>query len=100
MTSAQDRAATGDTGGAVVTYDGTNNLSIAYDCLIENAIGGSGNDRIAGNLANRLSSGLGNDDLDGGTGIDYAAYAAARDSYAVNFDLPPLFHTSVGRVCS
>lgn len=30
------------------TYDGTDNLAIAYGCVIENAVGGSGNDTLYG----------------------------------------------------
>ena len=53
------------------TYDGTNNLSIAYNCIIENAIGGSGNDKLTGNTANNsLDGGAGNDIMYGGDGND------------------------------
>jgi serralysin len=42
----------------------TNNVAIAYSTTIENAIGGSGNDVIAGNdAANRLVGGAGDDQL-------------------------------------
>jgi serralysin len=38
------------------------NIGIAYGAVIENAIGGSGNDRINGNEANnRLTGGAGSD---------------------------------------
>ena len=47
------------------------NLSIARGVIIENAIGGSGNDTIIGNTAdNVLTGGLGNDILTGGGGND------------------------------
>ena len=60
-----------DTGGVTVTYDGTNNLGIAFNCIIENAIGGSGNDKLIGNSANNsLDGGLGNDVMYGGEGND------------------------------
>ena len=51
-----------------------------YDTvLIENAIGGGGNDVLIGNAAgNWLQGRAGNDGLDGGPGIDLAAYAASR----------------------
>ena len=43
--------------------------------LIENAIGGSGNDTIIGNAANNtLKGGTGNDWLDGGAGFDTAVF--------------------------
>lgn len=49
--------------------------------LIENAIGGSGNDRIMGNNAdNRLDGGSGNDYLDGGIGSDNLIGGWGHDS--------------------
>lgn len=53
------------------TYDGTDNLAIAFGCVIENAIGGSGNDTLIGNDANNsVDGGAGNDTLYGGPGND------------------------------
>ena len=50
--------------------------------LIENAVGGSGNDTITGNAAdNKLTGGAGNDTLDGGSGTDTAVYSGASRSY-------------------
>ncbi len=64
------------------TYDGRNNLAIAYDVTIENAVGGSGADTITGNaINNRLDGGAGNDTLNGGTGIDTAIYAWSKSGY-------------------
>lgn len=52
-------------------YDGTDNLAIAYDTIIENAIGGSGDDRLIGNaVANVLDGGAGADTMLGGDGSD------------------------------
>ncbi len=61
--------------------------------LIENAIGGSGNDVIIGNQADNvltgnggnddLSGGAGDDTLDGGDGIDTASYANAAGGVTV-----------------
>jgi hypothetical protein len=49
----------------------TNNIWIAYNCNIENAVGTSGNDTIVGNdLGNSLSGGAGVDTITGGTGAD------------------------------
>ena len=49
----------------------TNNLAIAYGTTIENAVGGSGNDRIMGNaVGNVLSGGSGADTLAGGDALD------------------------------
>jgi len=63
----------------------TGNVTIALGAIIENAIGGSGVDTIIGNpVANRITGGAGNDILDGGAGMDTAAYAGRFASYAVN----------------
>ncbi|MDO9382794.1 MAG: M10 family metallopeptidase C-terminal domain-containing protein, partial [Hyphomicrobiaceae bacterium] len=48
-----------------------NNIGIALNAMIENAIGGSGNDTlIANDLSCTLMGGAGNDTLAGGAGID------------------------------
>lgn len=53
------------------TYDGTDNLAIAFGCVIENAIGGNGNDTLIGNSSdNSLDGGSGNDTLRGDAGND------------------------------
>jgi hypothetical protein len=50
--------------------------------LIEDAIGGTGNDAIVGNVAdNRLTGGGGNDALDGGSGTDTAVYSGVSTNY-------------------
>ncbi|HEX2726496.1 MAG TPA: M10 family metallopeptidase, partial [Beijerinckiaceae bacterium] len=50
--------------------------------LIENAIGGSGADKIVGNIAdNRLTGGAGNDVLDGGGGVNTAVYSGSFNDY-------------------
>ena len=52
--------------------------------LIENAVGGSGNDTITGNQANNfLTGGKGNDTLNGGAGNDTAVFSGARVNYAI-----------------
>jgi hypothetical protein len=62
----------------------TKNLSIAFGCLIENAIGGKGNDSLVGNaMANVLQGGGGNDMLNGGDGFDTAVFSGARDRYTI-----------------
>jgi len=49
----------------------TNNLGIAFGTVVQNGIGGSGNDTISGNsYANALTGGAGNDVLYGGAGND------------------------------
>lgn len=66
------------------TYDGTDNLAIAYGCDIENAIGGNGNDTLIGNaLNNSLTGGKGNDTLSGGAGIDTARYSGNYAQYSL-----------------
>lgn len=68
----------------ISTYNGTNNLGIAYGALIENAIGGSGNDILIGNAtANRLQGNGGANLLDGGGGVDTAVYMGNFSSYTV-----------------
>ena len=52
--------------------------------LIENAVGGSGNDTITGNAANNtLTGGAGNDTIDGVSGTDTAVYSGASTNYQV-----------------
>src|SRR5262249_62295029 len=74
----------------------TNNLAIAYNVTIENAIGGSGNDTITGNDANNtlwggpgndtLLGGIGNDILHGGPGSDLLNGGPGADQFV--FDAP------------
>jgi serralysin len=62
----------------------TGNIGIYLTAVIENAVGGSGNDSIVGNDAdNRLKGGAGNDSIDGGAGTDSAVFAGARAAYTV-----------------
>jgi Ca2+-binding RTX toxin-like protein len=61
------------------------NIAIARGAVIENAIGGSGNDTLIGNaVANILSGGVGADLLDGGSGADAMAGGAGDDTYVVD----------------
>ncbi|MBW6420234.1 M10 family metallopeptidase C-terminal domain-containing protein [Rhizobium sp. XQZ8] len=58
-----------------------NNVSIAFGAVIENAIGGSGNDTIYGNSANNVLDGRGGvDTLIGGAGNDTYVLGAENDS--------------------
>lgn len=69
-------------------------VSIAFKTIIENAIGGSGNDTLIGNKANNvlaggsgndiLRGGKGGDRLDGGVGGDTMAGGPGNDSYVVD----------------
>lgn len=61
------------------TYDGTNNLAIAYGAIIENAIGGSGADTLIGNAYNNsLDGGGGNDVMYGNAGNDIFDWDSSR----------------------
>ncbi|MEI4263447.1 DUF4214 domain-containing protein [Roseovarius sp. D0-M9] len=52
-------------------WDASQNIGIAFEALIENVIGGAGNDHLIGNsLNNSLTGGAGNDMLTGGSGAD------------------------------
>jgi serralysin len=54
-------------------------FTIANGVVIENAIGGSGNDTLVGNTSNNvLTGGAGNDQITGGGGLDFARINAAR----------------------
>ncbi len=61
------------------------NIAIAFNVVIENAIGGSGSDRITGNSAdNRLEGAAGDDTLDGGIGADILIGGKGNDTYIVD----------------
>jgi serralysin len=58
----------------------TQNVGIAYGTMIENAIGGTGGDRIVGNAAdNHLQGGAGRDRLYGQAGADVLEGGPGRD---------------------
>ena len=84
--------------------DMTNNLVIAYSAVIENAVGGAGNDALTGNaVGNRLDGGAGNDvisglggddtliggpgndQIDGGNGTDTAMLSGNLASYTFSY---------------
>jgi serralysin len=61
------------------------NVSIALGAVIENAIGGSGNDNLTGNqVDNELKSSDGNDSLNGGLGADTMDGGNGSDTYFVD----------------
>ena len=63
------------------------NVAIAAGAVIENAIGGSGNDTIRGNSANnRLSGNGGTDTIDGGLGTDTVVFTGARSAYSITWN--------------
>lgn len=60
------------------------NVSIAYNCDIENAIGGTGNDILFGNvLDNTLKGGSGNDQIYGDQGVDTAVFNGPLANYEI-----------------
>jgi serralysin len=61
-------------------FDGVRRTAIAYDAVIENAVGSDREDELIGNgAANRLEGGAGDDWLTGGAGADRLAGGAGRD---------------------
>lgn len=70
--------------GQTSTLGGIAFLTIANGTLVENAIGGDGNDRIEGNEADNLMYGMrGNDTLIGGAGNDTAVFRGQAEDYSV-----------------
>ncbi len=60
------------------------NFAIAFNVMIENAIGGSGNDTISGNdIGNTFRGNTGNDTINGLGGIDYAYFSGPRSAYSI-----------------
>ena len=86
------------------------NVSIAYNAVIENAIGGSGSDIITGNEANNLLVGnagndklygnAGNDVLRGGAGSDYLDGGAGIDTADFSDKTVSVYATLNGAVAS
>jgi serralysin len=58
------------------SYNGQDNLAIAYGAVIENAYGGAGADTITGNPLDNI--------LDGGAGADTLAGGAGNDQYIID----------------
>lgn len=66
----------------------TDNITIAYDVVIENATGGSGNDTFYGNDANNiLIGGAGNDTFYGDAGDDTLNGETGDDTVIYNVDI-------------
>lgn len=74
----------------------TSNISISLTTVIENAVGGAGNDSILGNAYNNtlnggggndaLTGGMGNDTIIGGAGTDTAIFSGAFSTYSVSYN--------------
>ena len=61
-----------------------NNVSIAFDALIENVIGSRFDDLLLGNSANNLlSGGAGNNAINGGAGHDIAEFSGNRNTFTL-----------------
>lgn len=61
------------------------NLALAVTTQIENAVGSAFDDVLMGNdVGNRLTGGLGNDWIDGGLGVDTAAFSGLRTDYEIS----------------
>lgn len=70
--------------GFDVDWSITDNLGIAFDAIIEDAIGGSGDDTIKGNdSSNSIEGGPGNDVIDGGKGNDIAVYKGLSSEFII-----------------
>jgi len=66
----------------IVVSAANDNIAIAYDAIIENVIGGAGDDILTGNqFNNQLKGGLGSNILIGGQGIDTAIYDGSFSDY-------------------
>lgn len=63
------------------------NVGIAMGAVIENAIGGSGNDTIRGNSANNtLAGGGGTNTIDGGLGSDTVVFSSNMANYTITWN--------------
>ena len=92
--------------GEPLLYTGVDNVGIAFTTVIENAIGGSGNDEIQGNDAandlrggagdDALDGGIGNDILDGGAGADRLIGGAGNDSFFADSASDIVFESAGG----
>ncbi|MEO6609441.1 MAG: M10 family metallopeptidase [Aestuariivirga sp.] len=84
----------------------TNNISIAYNTVIENAVGGAGDDTLTGNAFNNrldggngndtLIGGMGNDTLIGGQGTDTAVFTGDLSLYSISFNADTVHFTISG----
>jgi serralysin len=74
-----------DTGVSGITATSHRNISIAYNTIIENAIGGSARDYLYGNdVSNKLSGNGGNDVLDGSKGNDIYTGGTGADEFRIS----------------
>ena len=70
------------TTGFDVNWSLVDNLGIAFNAIIENAVGGSGADQITGNkYKNNIQGNSGDDIIDGGNDYDIAIYSGNFSDY-------------------
>ena len=68
----------------IVVSGASDNIAIAYNVIIENVIGGTGDDILIGNAyGNQLSGGPGSNTLIGGQGVDTALFTESFASYQI-----------------
>lgn len=68
----------------IVTSKALDNIAIAFDVVLENVIGGLGDDSLTGNqFDNQLMGGAGGDYLTGGLGNDTAIYQGNLENYEI-----------------
>lgn len=83
--SALETAVQLDLGAGQKSKVGMGEFTLAAQTVIENAIGGLGDDALVGNAANNVLRGnRGNDLLDGGAGIDTAVFTGLRVGYTLS----------------
>ena len=72
-----------DTDGGL--YLGQENFGIAINAIIENALGGAGDDTITGNTANnQITGGAGDDTINGGDGDDTIVFSGIKADYTIS----------------
>jgi hypothetical protein len=70
-----------------IGWDASQNIGIAFGAIIENIIGGSGDDYLSGNsVDNSITGGAGNDNLFGREGNDLLYGGDGLDTAIYNFD--------------
>ena len=76
------------TTGFDVNWSLVDNLGIAFNAIIENAVGGSGDDQITGNkYKNNIQGNSGDDIIDGGNDYDIATYSGNFLDYPFTFSI-------------
>ena len=83
----------GYVGSKAATITSAGQVTVNFGSVIENLVGGAGNDSLYGNAAaNTITGGLGDDTLygaagddtlDGGSGIDTASYSGLKSDYTI-----------------